>query len=208
MSDSGDTFLLAEVLRPLRPASEHDNPIAPAFSGCLPTYDRAGQLCEKCLTAFLTQHDCCGRRSQAELLVRAAPAGLAGEAKARGQITEPSTAHAVAGLPDGRGVCLARAQRLRPAQFLAECGEFRERFPTDDQLSAEISNRLVTRTSGESRSTVVRRARDKSFRGAITGPADNSSNTTARTHRAGQTAPHAASAAGPGWPCGMPWSSG
>jgi hypothetical protein len=176
----------------------------------LPTYDRAGQLCEKRLTAFLAQHACCGRRSPAELIrhLRATPAGLTDEAKARGQIAEPSIAHAVAGLPDGRIVCLARAQRLRAAQFLAKRGEFHERFPTDDQLSAEISIRFVIRTSGDSRSTVVRRARDKSFRGAITGPADNSSNTTARTHRAGQTAPHAASAAGPGWPCGMPWSSG
>jgi hypothetical protein len=176
----------------------------------LPTYDRAGQLCEKRLTAFLAQHARCRRRSPAELIrhLQATPAGLTGEAKARGQIAKPSIDHSAAGLPDGRIGCLARAQRLRAAQFLAELGEFRERLPIDDQLSAEISIRLITLTSGDSCSTVVRRARDKRFRGAITGPADNSSNITARPHRAGQTAPHAASAAGPGWPCGMPWSSG
>jgi hypothetical protein len=87
------TFLLAEVLRTdslrfraLRPASEHDNPIVLASSGCLPTCDGTGQLCE-----------------------------------------------------NGRIVCLARAQRLRVAQFLAEPGDIRERFPTDDQLAAEAS---------------------------------------------------------------------
>jgi hypothetical protein len=147
----------------------------------LPTYDRAGQLCEKRLTAFLAQHARCRRRSPAELIrhLQATPAGLTGEAKARGQIAKPSIDHSAAGLPDGRIGCLARAQRLRAAQFLAELGEFCERFPTDDQLSAEISIHLVTRTSGESRSTVVRRARDKNLRAAITCLADNSSHVCA-----------------------------
>jgi hypothetical protein len=161
-SDPGDTFLLAEVLRtdglrfrPLRPAPEHDNPIALAFSGCLPTCDRAGQLCEKHLTAFIAQHACCGRRSPAELLerLRAAPAGLTGEAKVKGQIARPFIEHAVAGLLDGRIVCLARAQRLRVAQLLAELGGICERFPTDDQLAAEANVRPVIRQSDESRTT-------------------------------------------------------
>jgi hypothetical protein len=76
-------------------------------------------------------------------------------------------------------MCLAHVQRLRAPQPLAELGETLERFLTDDQLAAEASICHVARTPAESRSTVVRRARDKNLRAAITCLADNSSHARA-----------------------------
>ena len=59
-------------------------PIALAFLARYPTPESAARLGEKRLAAFLAQHAYCGRRAPAELLarLRAAPAGLAGEAEA------------------------------------------------------------------------------------------------------------------------------
>jgi len=155
-----------------------DSPIALAFIGRYPTPDSASRLGEKRLASFLAQHAYCGRRSATELLarLRAAPTGLAhdAEADARGELARALVAilerlvaeiaklssrieHAVAELPDGRiAMSFPRAGRICAAQILAELGNVRERFPTEDQLAAEAGVCPVTHASGKSRGVVFR----------------------------------------------------
>src|SRR3954468_1280423 len=178
-----------------------DSPIALAFVGRYPTPESAGRLGEKRLASFMAQHGYCGRRSAAELLarLRAAPTGLAGEAEAeaKGEIARAlagllerlvaeiaqlssRTERAVADLPDGRVIMsFPRAGRLCAAQILAEIGDVRERFPTEDQLAAEAGVCPVTHASGKSRGVVVRWASNKKPRRAITCFADNSRHASA-----------------------------
>jgi transposase len=173
-----------------------DSPIALAFVARYPTPDSASRLGEKRLASFLAQHAYSGRRSAAELLarLRAAPAGLAGDAAAdaSGEIARALVAvlerlvaeiarlssrieHAVADLPDGRIVMsFPRAGRVNAAQILVELGDVRERFPTEDQLAAEAGVCPVTHASGKSRGVVFRWACNKNLRSAITRFADNS----------------------------------
>ncbi|MGH8296633.1 MAG: IS110 family transposase [Steroidobacteraceae bacterium] len=172
------------------------SPIALTFIGRYPTPDSAGRLGEKRLASFLAQHAYCGRRAPAELLarLRSAPAGLASEveAEAKGEIVRSLVAvlerlaseiaklgarieHTVAALPDGRIVMsFPRAGRICAAQILAELGDVRERFPTEQQLAAEAGVCPVTHASGKSRGVVFRWACNKNLRLAITCFADNS----------------------------------
>ena len=144
----------------------------------------------------MAQHAYCGRRSPAELLarLRAAPAGLASdaEADAKGELVgalvgvlerlvaeiaklSSRIEHAVAQLPDGKIVMsFPRAGRICAAQILAELGDVRERFPTEDQLAAEAGVCPVTHASGKSRGVVFQWACNKNLRLAITCFADNS----------------------------------
>src|SRR4051812_26277893 len=178
-----------------------DSPIALAFVGRYPTPESAGRLGEKRLASFMAQHGYCGRRSAAELLarLRAAPTGLAGEAEAeaKGEIARAlagllerlvaeiaklssRTERAVADLPDGRIIMsFPRAGRLCAAQILAEIGDVRERFPTEDQLAAEAGVCPATHASGKSRGVVFRWACNKNLRRAITCFADNSRHASA-----------------------------
>ena len=172
------------------------SPIALAFIARYPTPDNASRLGEKRLASFMAQHAYCGRRSAAELLarLRAAPAGLGGdaEADAKGEIARSLAAmlerlvaeiaklssrieHAVAVLPDGKIVMsFPRTGRICAAQILAELGDVRERFPTEDQLAAEAGVCPVTHASGKSRGVVFRWACNKKLRLAVTCFADNS----------------------------------
>lgn len=173
-----------------------DSPIALAFVQRYPTPDSAARLGEKRLKAFLASHAYCGRRSPADLLdrLRAAPAGLAGEAEAeaKGEMVRALAAvlerlvaeiaklsarieHTVAELPDGKVVMsFPRAGRICAAQILAELGDVRERFQTPDQLAAEAGVSPVTHASGKSRGVVFRWACNHRLRAAITCFADNS----------------------------------
>jgi transposase len=173
-----------------------DSPIALAFLARYPTPESAARLGEKRLAGFMAQHAYCGRRTPAELLarLRAAPTGLARdvEADARGELVRALVAvlerlvpeiarlssrigHAVAELPDGKIVLsFPRAGRICAAQILAELGDVRERFPTEDQLAAEAGVCPVTHASGKSRGVVFRWACNKRLRLAITCFADNS----------------------------------
>jgi transposase len=173
-----------------------DSPIALAFVARYPTPDSASRLGEKRLASFLAQHAYCGRRSAGELLarLRAAPTGLAGDAAAdaSGEIVRALAGvlerlvaeiarlssrieHAVADLADGQIVMsFPRAGRINAAQILAELGDVRERFPTEDQLAAEAGVCPVTHASGKSRGVVFRWACNKNLRLAITCFADNS----------------------------------
>ena len=197
-----------------------DSPIALAFAARFPTPDSASRLGEKRLASFMAQHAYCGRRSPAELLarLRAAPAGLASdaEADAKGELVRalgavleclvPEIAklssrieHAVAELPDGKIVMsFPRAGRICAAQILAELGDVRERFPTEDQLAAEAGVCPVTHASGKSRGVVFRWACNKNLRLAITCFADNSRHASAwaaaiysRARQRGCKHPHA-----------------
>jgi len=178
-------------------------PIALAFIGRYPTPASACRLGEKRLASFLVQHTYSGRRSATDLLarLRAAPAGLAGnaETEARGEIVRalvgvlerlifaitrlssrieqavPSLACSLAQLPDGKIVMsFPRAGRINAAQILAELGDVRERFPTEDQLAAEAGVCPVTHASGKRRGVVFRWACNKNLRVALTCFADNS----------------------------------
>jgi transposase len=87
---------------------------------------------------------------------------------------------AVAELPDGQIIMsFPRAGRICAAQILAELGDVRERFQTEDQLAAEAGVCPVTRASGKSRGVSFRWACNHHLRRAITGFADNSRHASA-----------------------------
>jgi transposase len=173
-----------------------DSPICLAFVSRYPTPQTAAHLGEKRLAAFLAQHQYCGRRPVRELLARLrdAPVGLAGdaEAEAKGELVcalasvlkrvvaqlatlTSRVEHAVAALDDGRIVMsFPRAGRVCAAQILAELGDRRERFLSDEQLAAEAGVAPVTHESGKQRGVVFRWACNHRLRNAVTCFADNS----------------------------------
>jgi hypothetical protein len=172
------------------------SPIALAFLERYPTPDAASRLGPKRLAGFLAQHRYCGRRSPELLLQRlhAAPEGRAGEIEcdAKGELVRAMARtlhaitaeiakltsrieHTIAELPDGKIVMsFPRAGQICAAQILAELGDVRERFPTEQQLAAEAGVAPVTYQSGKSRSVGWRWACNKRLRAAITCFADNS----------------------------------
>ncbi|MGK2908941.1 MULTISPECIES: transposase [Sphingobium] len=82
--------------------------------------------------------------------------------------------HTVAQLPDGQIVMsFPRAGRICAAQILAELGNVRDRYLSDDQLAAEAGVCPVTHASGKSRGVVFRWACNHRLRKAITCFADN-----------------------------------
>jgi transposase len=149
------------------------SPIALAFLERYPTPEAAVRLGPKRLAGFLAQHQYCGRRAPEALLerLRSAPEGAAGEAEgeAKGELVRALARtlqvliaelakltsrieHAVAALPDGRIVMsFPRAGRICAAQILAELGDVRARFPSEDQLAAEGGVAPGTYQSGKSR---------------------------------------------------------
>jgi len=171
-------------------------PIALAFIERYPTPESAARLGPKRLAGFLAQHQYCGRRSPEVLLQRlhAAPEGRAGEAEseAKGELVRALARtlqslvgeigritsrieHTLAELPDGKIVMsFPRTGRICAAQILAELGDVRERFQTEDQLAAEAGLAPVTYQSGKSRGVGWRWACNKRLRAAITCFADNS----------------------------------
>jgi transposase len=172
------------------------SPIALAFLERYPTPDSAARLGPKRLAGFLAQHQYCGRRAPEALLerLRSAPEGGAGEAEgeAKGELVRALARtlqalvaelakltsrieHAIAELPDGRIVMpFPRAGRICAAQILAELGDVRDRFPSEDQLAAEAGVAPVTYQSGKSRGVGWRWACNKRLRAALTCMADNS----------------------------------
>ncbi len=173
-----------------------DSPIALAFLNRYPTPQSAEHLGDKRLGAFLARESYCGRRSAAELLerLRTAPSGLAGEAQCEAKgllvralvcVLEPLVAqiqkltaaveHAVTQHCDGAIVMsFPRAGRVNAAQILAELGDDRARFSSDEQLAAEAGVAPVTFESGKHRGVAFRYACNKRLRRALTCFADNS----------------------------------
>lgn len=173
-----------------------DSPIALAFIQRYPTPRSAARLGEKRLASFLASEHYCGRRPVSELLerLRAAPRGCSGiaEQEAKGELVAALTRvllplvteiarltarieHEVTQLPDGTILMsLPRTGRLNAAQILAELGDVRERFATDEQLAAEAGVAPVTYQSGKSCAVIFRWACNHRLRRAITTWADNS----------------------------------
>lgn len=173
-----------------------DSPIALAFIQRYPTPKTAAALGVKRLASFLAQHQYCGRKPASELLerLRAAPVGLArgAEANAKGELVRALARvlealvaelmkltsriqHEVEQLPDGKIVMsFPRAGRVNAAQILAELGDVRERFQTEEQLAAEAGVCPVTYESGKSRGVAFRWACNHRLRQAIATWADNS----------------------------------
>lgn len=172
------------------------SPIALAFLQRYPTPKMAASLGPKRLASFLAQHEYCGRRPAKELLERlhTAPVGLARgpEANAKGDLVRTLARllkalvdeimllssrirHEVAQLPEGRVVMsFPRAGQINAAQIVAELGDVRERFQTEDQLAAEAGVCPVTYESGKSRGVGFRWACNKRLRSALTLWAANS----------------------------------
>ena len=175
-----------------------DSPIALAFVRRYPTPQSAAHLGEKRLASFLAQERYSGRRPIPDLLVRLHEAAAAvcseTEAEAKGELVKALARilgtlvaeivkltsrieHEVEQLPDGKLVMsFPRAGKINAAQILAELGDVRERFQTEDQLAAEAGVCPVTYESGKSRSVCFRWACNHRLRAAITTWADNSRN--------------------------------
>jgi len=173
-----------------------DSPIALAFVRRYPTPQSAAHLGEKRLASFLAQERYSGRRPIPDLLVRLHEAAAAvcseTEAEAKGELVKALARilgtlvaeivkltsrieHEVEQLPDGKLVMsFPRAGKINAAQILAELGDVRERFQTEDQLAAEAGVCPVTYESGKSRSVCFRWACNHRLRAAITTWADNS----------------------------------
>jgi transposase len=172
------------------------SPIALAFLARYPTPQSAARLGAKRLAAFLAQYAYCGRRTSSELLARLhdAPTGRAGaaEAAAKGEVVRALVAaltplvaelqrltaaveHAIATHPDGPLVmAFPRAGRVNAAQILAELGDQRTRFTTEDHLAAEAGVAPVTYRSGKHHGVGFRWACNKRLRQAVVCFADNS----------------------------------
>lgn len=173
-----------------------DSPIGLAFLRHYPSPASAAGLSEARLQRFCRAQHYSGRRSPAELLarLRAAAQGLPPEltAQALAEVVLSLVAvlnplveqictlthrieRFVASLPDGQIIMsFPRAGRICAAQILAELGDVRERFPSDDRLAAEAGVVPVTYQSGKTRCVGFRWACNHRLRKAITCMADNS----------------------------------
>jgi transposase len=173
-----------------------DSPIALAFLTRYPTPHSAQHLGAKRLATFLARNAYCGRRPAALLLerLRTAPPGHNGEAEAEAkgelvhclvEVLKPLVAeiqqltaaieHAVLQHSDGPVfTSLPRAGRINAAQILAEVGDDRSRFDSEDHLAAEAGVAPVTKASGKHHAVTFRWACNKRLRQALTCFADNS----------------------------------
>ncbi len=168
-----------------------DSPIALAFLERYPSPADTRGLGEKRLASFLARHAYCGRKTPAELLsrLRDAPQAVLGELEAdarRGAVLglvaalEPivqqlslltsQIAGAVRAHPDG-SLFLAffrdRKSVVTAAGLLAEIGDNRARYPTNDSLAADAGQSPVTIQSGKRASASFRWACDKRLRGHV-----------------------------------------
>jgi transposase len=164
------------------------SPVSLAFWQRFPTAAKAAWLSPKRLAGWLKSVGYTGGVSAEVLHARLAGAapGLAGaEGEARGQITLALVAvigtlnaqisgldaeigrlfaahpdqHIFAGLPRGR--------TIRAANLLAEIGDCRQRFPTDDALAALAGACPSTRQSGKRSQAVFRWSCSKKLRAAV-----------------------------------------
>jgi transposase len=179
-----------------------DSPIGLAFLERYPAPEDARGLGGKRLEGFLARNGYCGRRPAAELLerLRCAPAGRAGamEAEARrgavlglvaalkpivAQIRELTSqiAGAVRSHPDGQiFLPLFKDPKsvITAARLVAEIGDDRGRYPTQEALAADAGMAPVARESGKRKVAGFRWACDKRLRDAVACLA----NSTRHTH--------------------------
>ena len=173
-----------------------DSPIAFAFLRRYPSPAKAARLTEAQLGRFCRAQHYSGRRSASLLLarLRAAPQGhtsqlttaamadvvLALVAVLESVVTQLTgltrrIERFVQSLPDGQIIMsFPRAGRVCAAQILAEMGDVRERYPSDDRLAAEAGVVPLTYESGKTRCVGFRWACNHRLRRAITCLADNS----------------------------------
>lgn len=173
-----------------------DSPIALAFLTRYPSPTDAQQLTHRQLAALLRRQRYCGHRSPDELLqrLRSAPAGAAGavEHAARrtivlGLITALTAITAqirtlqrdidthIRAHPDGPiFLSFFRTASLTAARLLAEIGDDRGRYPTNEALAAHAGASAVARESGRHKSASFRWACNHRLRQAITTLADTS----------------------------------
>lgn len=173
-----------------------DSPIALAFLERYPSPSDAHRLGEKRLCSFLSRHGYCGRREATELLrrVRSAPRSRAGEHETEARravvlslvaalrplveqikLLNSQIAGAVRAHPDGEiFLSLFRDPRasLTAARLLAEIGDRRERYPTNEALAADAGMSPVAVESGKRKVAAFRRACDKRLRDAVATLAD------------------------------------
>jgi transposase len=165
-----------------------DSPIGLAFLQRYPSPADVRGLGEKRLEGFLARHAYCGRRAPAELLarLRGAPGAVVGElegdARRAGviglaaalrpiveQISQLTSqiAGAVRAHPDG-AIFLALFRDAKSvvtaAGLLAEIGDNRARYPTNDSLAADAGQAPVTIQSGKRSNATFRWACDKRLR--------------------------------------------
>ncbi len=165
-----------------------DSPIGLAFLARYPSPTDARSLGEKRLEGFLARHAYCGRRAPAELLkrLRSAPEAAIGEFEQDArrnaviglvaaltpiveQISQLTSqiAGATRSHPDGAiFLALFRDPKsvVTAAGLLAEIGDNRARYPTNDSLAADAGQAPVTIQSGKRSSVTFRWACDKRLR--------------------------------------------
>lgn len=173
-----------------------DSPIGLAFLKRFPSPASARSLTETRLARFCRAQHYSGRRSPAELLARlhAAAQGMAPALTAQAMaevvlslvaVLAPLVEQIAAlshrierfieSLPDGLLIMsFPRAGHICAAQILAELGDVRERFPSDDRLAAEAGVVPITYQSGKTRCVGFRWTCNHRLRKAITCLADNS----------------------------------
>lgn len=196
-----------------------DSPISLAWLRRFATQTQADWLSPKRFDAWLRSQGYCGRKTGAQLHnhLTAAPRGLQGvEADARGLITH-TLLDAIDHLNDRISLLerqireqlelhpdahiftsLPKAGTVRAATLLAEIGDARGRFPTDDALAALAGCAPSTRRSGKLHAVTFRFACDKKLRDAIINFADDSRHASpwaadiyARARARGHRHPHA-----------------
>jgi transposase len=210
--------------------AEVDSPICLAFLERYPSPTDARGLGEQRLAAFLSRHAYCGRRAPAELLrrLRSAPRGGAHglESDARravvvglvaclrplveqiAQLTS-QIAGAVRAHPDGEiFLSLFRDPKtsICPATLLAEIGDSRARYPSDDLLAAHAGMSPVAIESGKRKVASFRWGCDKRLRDAVACLADATRHwhpwaqaVYRRARARGQDHPHATRTLGRAW---------
>ena len=171
--------------------SEIDCAISLAFLKRYPSPPDAARLGEKRLESFLSQNRYCGGKSAPELLqrLRKAPQGRASEAEIearreavlalvgtlqtlveRIKLLEDRIARAVRAHPDGElflSLFRTNNSTLTAACLVAQIGDCRERYPTDEALAAAAGMSPVAVESGKSKVASFRRACDKRLRRAF-----------------------------------------
>ena len=171
--------------------SEIDSSISLAFLEHYPSPKEASRLGEKRLEGFLSKNRYCGGKSAPELLerIRKAPKGRAGKAEIearreavlalvgtlkvlvqRIKLLEERIAKAVRAHPDGQiFLSLFRSPKstLTAASLVAQVGECRELYPTNEALAAAAGMSPVAVESGKRKVASFRRACDKRLRRAV-----------------------------------------
>ena len=174
-----------------------DSAIAIAFLRRFPTQTRVDWLSERRMATWLKANSYCGNKTAAQFCAHlaAAPRGIGGaEADARATITlalvegieslnrqitslERDIREALELHPDAHiFTSLPKGGMVRAATLLAEIGDARGRFPTDDALAALADCAPSTRRSGKLHAVTFRDACDKKLRDAVINFADDSRN--------------------------------